>query len=333
MEINNVKNDIMDSGLGSDEDRGKTRTKEQKQLRNQQLLSGCFIDAASLSDESEQVAAAEHRRKDERRQGALIFQSSIPQFSMLQITDPQQQQDEESCSNSIHNNYGSTQCMGNFPPETNTPYNSIVHLDMDEEEPETARKSPLGFYVDLSDVPVPASKTPPSSSAKKNIFSMVIDFEAPKKDKPTKLSSSYISKKSKAQNKTGLLGKCNSGSLSSSVSSINSTKDGCKASTSRQKESDDEEIKQNSNLVVTSASLVKNLSLSSSKSSSSSSEMIKSNENILQDGDLKEIENNFNNDIVLNENFLDTDKDVAEDSEKKINTIQVFIYLFLLFFY
>lgn len=71
----------MDSGLGSDEDR-RGRTKEQKQLRNQQLLSGCFIDAASLSDDAD----VDQRRNDERRQGALIFQSSIPQFSMLQMS-------------------------------------------------------------------------------------------------------------------------------------------------------------------------------------------------------------------------------------------------------
>lgn len=72
----------MDSGLGSDEDRRGSRTKEEKQLHNQQLLSGCFIDAASLSDEAEVV---DQRRSDERRQGALVFQSSIHQFSMLQM--------------------------------------------------------------------------------------------------------------------------------------------------------------------------------------------------------------------------------------------------------
>lgn len=192
----------MDSGLGSDEDR-KGRTKEQKQLRNQQLLSGCFIDAASLSDDAE--VAADQRRHDERRQGALIFQSSIPQFSMLQMSGNE-----------------ATDISVTVPtyPETSTPYNSIVHLDVEEE---AARKSPLGFYVDLNEMPDPP-KTPPSTSAKKNIFSMVIDFEGPKKDKPTKLSSSLISyKKNKQSKQLSLTTKYNgNSSLSSSVSSISS---------------------------------------------------------------------------------------------------------------
>lgn len=83
----------MDSGLGSDEERrtsnssngGRTTTttKQQKQLHNQRLLSGCFIDASSLTDDGD---VSEERRSEERRQGALIFQTSIPQFSMLQMS-------------------------------------------------------------------------------------------------------------------------------------------------------------------------------------------------------------------------------------------------------
>ncbi|KAL3274890.1 hypothetical protein HHI36_019672 [Cryptolaemus montrouzieri] len=188
----------MDSGLGSDEDR-KGRTKEQKQLRNQQLLSGCFIDAASLSDDAD----ADQRRNDERRQGALIFQSSIPQFSMLQMSD-------SDLSNNICNDDNAT---GNFE-ETSTPFNSIVHLDSDD----SARKSPLGFYVDLSEVPeIP--KSAPVSGLRKNIFSLVIDFEAPKKEKPVSLSSSYIHHRRKKLSKQN--GKHND-SLSGSGSSINS---------------------------------------------------------------------------------------------------------------
>jgi hypothetical protein len=192
----------MDSGLGSDEDR-KGRTKEQKQLRNQQLLSGCFIDAASLSDDAEVVV--DQRRNDERRQGALIFQSAIPQFSMLQMAG-----NEANEVNGSAPNY----------PETSTPYNSIVHLDVEEE---AARKSPLGFYVDLNEMPDPP-KTPPATSAKKNIFSMVIDFEGPKKDKPTKLSSSLVSyKKNKHSKQLSLTSRYNgNSSLSSSVSSVSS---------------------------------------------------------------------------------------------------------------
>jgi hypothetical protein len=192
----------MDSGLGSDEDR-KGRTKEQKQLRNQQLLSGCFIDAASLSDDAEVVV--DQRRNDERRQGALIFQSAIPQFSMLQMAG-----NEANEINGSAPNY----------PETSTPYNSIVHLDVEEE---AARKSPLGFYVDLNEMPDPP-KTPPATSAKKNIFSMVIDFEGPKKDKPTKLSSSLVSyKKNKHSKQLSLTSRYNgNSSLSSSVSSVSS---------------------------------------------------------------------------------------------------------------
>ncbi|XP_044266442.1 uncharacterized protein LOC123012502 [Tribolium madens] len=210
----------MDSGLGSDEDR-RGRTKEQKQLRNQQLLSGCFIDAASLSDDAEVVA--DMRRSDERRQGALIFQSSIPQFSMLQMAG-----NEASEVAATAPNY----------PETSTPYNSIVHL-----EEEAARKSPLGFYVDLNEMPEPP-KTPPATAAKKNIFSMVIDFEGPKKDKPSKLSSSLVSYKKNKQSKTmSLTTKYNgNSSLSSSVSSISSV-----AGPSRQVEDEKEEVENNCN--------------------------------------------------------------------------------------
>lgn len=193
----------MDSGLGSDEDR-KGRTKEQKQLRNQQLLSGCFIDAASLSDDAE---VAVERRSDERRQGALIFKSSIPQFSMLQMSASSEPAAEAPQS---------------YPESTSTPYNSIVHLD--DEGDAGARKTPLGFYVDLNEMPEPPPKAA-STDAKKNIFSMVIDFEGPKKDKPMKLSSSLISyKKNKQTKQLTLTTKYNNGnsSLSSSVSSISS---------------------------------------------------------------------------------------------------------------
>lgn len=262
-----VKNE-MDSGLGSDEDR-KSRTKEQKQLHNQQLLSGCFIDAASLSDDAEVV---DQRRNDERRQGALIFQNSIPNFSMLQMSSA----DDRNFSTSSGN-------ISNFP-DTSTPYNSIVQLDLEEQE--ASRKSPLGFYVDLSDVPdVP--KTPPANSAKKNIFSMVIDFEGPKKDKPSKLSSSFGAHKKKLK-PTAL---CNSsGSLSSSYSSINSYS---VAGTSRQSEEHEikETVKEPINIGILSASLVKNLSLSSKSSSSSENNVIEKNVDESCDELLTEIEN------------------------------------------
>lgn len=187
----------MDSGLGSDEDRrisgGRGATKEQKQLHNERLLSGCFIDASSLTDDGD----AAERRRDERRQGALIFQTSIPQFSMLQMS-------------SSEDNFpvAPSSSRSSVPPaEPATPFNSIVQLD-------TSRKSPLGFYVDLNDVP---DEPPPSSSAtRKNIFSMVIDFEAPKKDMPTRLSSSLIARRKVRDKKPG---KADNGSLSAASSS------------------------------------------------------------------------------------------------------------------
>lgn len=179
----------MDSGLGSDEDRrtssssnggGRTTTKEQKQLHNQRLLSGCFIDASSLTDDGDVV---EERRRDERRQGALIFQTSIPQFSMLQMSSS-----EDNCSYPVA---PSSSCSSVPPQEPSTPFNSIVQLDS-----EVSCKSPLGFYVDLNDVETEPPAPPSSSSAaRKNIFSMVIDFEAPKKDMPSRLSSSLIAKR------------------------------------------------------------------------------------------------------------------------------------------
>lgn len=185
----------MDSGLGSDEDR-RGKTKEQKQLRNQQLLSGCFIDAASLSDDGD----VDQRRNDERRQGALIFQSSIPQFSMLQMSDTE-----------VDNTFSHSDIPDNFI-ETTTPFNSIVQVDSDD----SVRKSPLGFYVDLSEVPDIPKCAP--SCAKKNIFSMVIDFEAPKKEKPLSLSSHVLQRKNKFSKHNGK----HSESLSGSGSSLNS---------------------------------------------------------------------------------------------------------------
>ncbi|XP_060520217.1 BTB/POZ domain-containing protein 8 isoform X2 [Cylas formicarius] len=249
-------NGDMDSGLGSDEDR-RGRTKEQKQLHNQQLLSGCFIDAATLSDEP--AEAVDQRRNDERRQGAIVFQSSIPQFSMLQMSSSMEER--EFCSPRSLSNY----------PDTNTPYNSIVQLEGHEGQDASSKaKMPLGFYVDLSEVP--DDPVPPSTSTKKNIFSMVIDFEGPKKDKPNKLSSSFIAHRKNKLNKNSPSVKCNGNkSLSSSVSSVSSL---CIAGTSRQVD-EYESITANSNkdhvnIEVLSASLVNKLSASSKSSSSDS---------------------------------------------------------------
>lgn len=314
MNRKHVKNE-MDSGLGSDEDR-RGRTKEQKQLHNQQLLSGCFIDAASLSDEAEVV---DQRRNDERRQGALLFQTSVPHFSMLQMSG----------SNEARNFSSSSGNLSHYP-DTSTPYNSIIQLDLDE--PETSRKSPLGFYVDLSDVPE-APKSPPSASATKNIFSMVIDFEAPKKDKPTKLSSSFTSfRRSKPVNKTNLVGKYNnsSSSLSSSVSSINSNS---VAGTSRQ--SEEQEVRRSSkdmiSVEVLSASLVKNLSVSSKSSSSSENfGLDKSNEDLERDSAKESVEEehiDHDNDSEKVEDNKDepveNEKRHEEEEEDKSNKPQV----------
>lgn len=224
----------MDSGLGSDEERrtssssngggsggGRTTTKEQKQLHNQRLLSGCFIDASSLTDDGNDdvvavVVGDERRRDAERRQGALIFQTSIPQYSMLQMSS------DDDCFNfpvapspsasSVHPPPSSLP-----PPEPNTPFNSIVQLD------EVTCKSPLGFYVDLNDVVAEAPPPPPPPSggaARKNIFSMVIDFEAPKKDMPSRLSSSLIAKRKVRDKKSSSSNNSRSLSAASSSSSL-----------------------------------------------------------------------------------------------------------------
>ncbi|KAK9891987.1 hypothetical protein WA026_017467, partial [Henosepilachna vigintioctopunctata] len=186
----------MDSGLGSDEDR-RGKTKEQKQLRNQQLLSGCFIDAASLSDDAD----VDQRRNDERRQGARIFESSIPQFSMLQMS-----------GSDLDHSFSNNDSLADNFADTTTPYNSIVNFDSDE----SARKSPLGFYVDFNQVQDIPKSAP--SNVKKNIFSMTIDFKAAKKEKPTTLSSYVSQRKNKITKQNGRL----SDSLSGSGSSINS---------------------------------------------------------------------------------------------------------------
>lgn len=151
-------------------------------------------------------------------------------------------------------------------PDTSTPYNSIVQLDHPEDLDRGKNKSPLGFYVDLSQV-AETPHTPPSTSSKKNIFSMVIDFEGPKKDKPIKLTSSYNAYK-KPKPKPSQLSRCN-GSLSSSVSSVNSI---CLASTSRQGEEHEASgTSGGTSLTVLSASLVRNLSVSTKSSTSDES--------------------------------------------------------------
>lgn len=165
----------MDSGLGSDEER-RGRTKEQKQRHNQQLLSACFLDTGVDSNASSLENGDVERRSQERRQGALLFQTSIPQYSTVHMPE---------CS----------------PPDT--PYNSIVHIENDEQSLESVdalHKAPLGFYVDLSDVQDPEPPVPSTTSAKKNIFSMVIDFQAPKKDMPHRLRRSRIGSSTSSNN-------------------------------------------------------------------------------------------------------------------------------------
>lgn len=147
----------MDSGLGSDEEQRRSRTKEQKERHNEQLLNGahCFIDASSLQDEEEVMD--DQKKNDERRQGSLLFQTSMPQYSrMLQLPSED--------------------------TPTDTPFNSIVNFE--EEKLDSASKPSLGFYVDLSQVGEEESNETVSNTSDfttKNIFSMVIDFEAPKK--------------------------------------------------------------------------------------------------------------------------------------------------------
>lgn len=72
-----------------------------------------------------------------------------------------------------------------------------------KEKPCNSNKSSLGFFVDLSDVPTEKKvvKSPPKSEEeKKNIFSMFIDFQAPKKEMPSRLSQSLCAKKEKNSN-------------------------------------------------------------------------------------------------------------------------------------
>ena len=194
----------MDSGLGSDEEQRRGRTKEQKQRHNQQLASGCFSDGVIDNGPSITDAEELERRSHERRQGALLFRTSIPQFSTVHMPE---------CTSS--------------PPDT--PYNSIVHID--EEVPqESAHKPPLGFYVDLNEMenPEPAP-TLSTTSEKKNIFSMVIDFQAAKKDMPNRLKRSRLGSSTSSNN--GDPKECNSGDVkcnSSSASELNGHGDGTK---------------------------------------------------------------------------------------------------------
>lgn len=68
----------------------------------------------------------------------------------------------------------------------------------EQKEVKTSNKSSLGFFVDFTDVPKPVKKAAPPEpepDIKKNIFSMSIEFQAPKKGMPSRLSQSLSVKK------------------------------------------------------------------------------------------------------------------------------------------
>lgn len=113
------------------------------------------------------------RRSVERHQGALVFQSSIPNYSMLQTHHMRSQEDGATalCEDPV------------------TPHNSIVQIN---DEVDSKKMLPVGFYVDLNDVDEAASsEQQPKTSVKKNIFSMIIDFDEPKRDMPSRLKNTY----------------------------------------------------------------------------------------------------------------------------------------------
>lgn len=103
-------------------------------------------------------------------------------------------------------------------------------------------KSSLGFYVDLNDI-APASEVKPETSKtenastesgesdKKNIFSMFIDFEAPKKTMPSRLSHSLFSSKKPSTSK------CDSQQMSHSTTNIEKEKAGSSTNLDKEKHS------------------------------------------------------------------------------------------------
>lgn len=140
----------------------------------------------------------------------------------------------------------SFRCKEKEPSLTcDTPFNSMVQISLptsnekerdecdceytDGEEEKTLKdeddaeihKTSLGFYVDLSEVEEPEPPTIEIAAKKKNIFSMVIDFEAPKKDKP-RLASSLLKNSSnrnsgsKRKNSLQSDSPCTKGDVSSS---------------------------------------------------------------------------------------------------------------------
>lgn len=102
----------------------------------------------------------------ERRQGALVFQSSIPNYSMLQTHHVRSQEDGASA----------------LSDDPSTPHNSIVQISTED----ASKKMPVGFYVDLNDIDEASKSEQPQANTKKNIFSLVIDFDEPKRDMPSK---------------------------------------------------------------------------------------------------------------------------------------------------
>lgn len=279
----------MDSGLGSDDDH-KGRTKEQKQLRNQQLLNACSNNSLDICDNAED--SDQRQRTEERRQGALLFQRSIPQFSMLQITEPIEDRNFTDSRQTLQLS------------ETDTPYNSIEQID--PEDAETSKRS-LGFYVDLNDIS--ESQNVPTSSTTKNIFSMVIDFEEPKKNKPLKFTSS---RKPKPQLKNKLTISSRDGAKLSSSSSSLDVDSG--ASTSKNSISKGSKPVYR-NITKGNQPLISQTSTSSSDSSSNKNSKQISN-NSPKDESNKNSNDDSSSEAVKSNNFS------KSSSKSEINTLQ-----------
>lgn len=95
--------------------------------------------------------------------------------------------------------------------DMSTPEPSLEHENsqkVENAQTKSSNKSSLGYYIDFNDIPNEKDKKPPvvkdesEKSNKKNIFSMCIDFQAPKKGIPSRLSQSLYAKRSDKQNES-----------------------------------------------------------------------------------------------------------------------------------
>lgn len=142
---------------------------------------------------------------EQMRNDNTLCEENLASTSSKIYTDFEES-DQQLCKNSIKTAWVVDMSMTEISKKTE---NNESDPSIQKSYKRSNAKSSLGFYIDLNDIPKenkeskPAiSKTESEQTSKKNIFSMYIDFEAPKKEMPSRLSQSLCLKKPDKSNLT-----------------------------------------------------------------------------------------------------------------------------------